>query len=388
MKVRTFIKAVVLSVTWAAAAQAQQPIMSAGQIEQIRDSYIFVFDDSVSSKNAHEASRNMVRRAGGQLGHVYTRAIRGFSARMPLQAAENLLLRNPNIAYFEADQIAFAFPPPCKGPNAGDPGCDDGDGDDGGGSDPVQETPWGIGRVNGGMVYTGSGRAWVIDSGIDLDHPDLNVDLENSVDFVRSRDGGDDKNGHGTHVAGTIAAIDNGIGVVGVVAGAPVVAVRVLDRRGSGSYSDVIAGVDYVAANGALGDVANMSLGGGFSQALNDAVSAASTNVMFSLAAGNSGSDANLASPASANGANIWTVSASDINDKFASFSNYGNPPVDCAAPGVSVLSTYTGGGYATLSGTSMAAPHVAGILLLGPPVSDGVVNGDPDGNQDAICVY
>ncbi|PWE18680.1 peptidase S8 [Marinicauda salina] len=369
-------------------AGAQQPGLSAQMLEQVRDSYIFVFDNSVAPSAVESRAQGLVNRAGGQVGHVYTTAIRGFSARMPAQAAERLVQQNPNIAYYERDQVAFAFPPPpCKGPNAGDPGCDDGGGD-GGGSDPAQQTPWGIERVNGGATGW-SGAAWVIDSGIDLDHPDLNVDTTRSANFVsRGPKTADDGNGHGTHVAGTIAAIDNNIGVIGVAPGAPVVAVRVLSNSGSGSYSDVIAGIDYVAAEGAPGDVANMSLGGGFSQAVNDAVIAAAGNgIRFSLAAGNSGDDANNYSPASANHANIWTVSASDSGDGWASFSNYGNPPIECAAPGVGVLSTYKDGAYETLSGTSMAAPHVAGILLFGNPGSDGTVSGDPDGDPDPICV-
>ena len=114
---------------------------------------------------------------------------------------------------------------------------------------------------------------------MDQDHPDLNVDTARSANFVsRGRDTKDDGNGHGTHVAGTIGAIDNNIGVIGVAPGAPIVGVRVLNNNGSGSLSDVIAGIDYVAANAAPGDVANMSLGGGVSQALDDAVIAASNN--------------------------------------------------------------------------------------------------------------
>ena len=113
---------------------------------------------------------------------------------------------------------------------------------------------------------------------------------------------------------------------------------------------------------------------------------AASAGVLFSLAAGNESDDANNHSPARANGANIYTVSAIGTTDVFASFSNYGNPPVDYAAPGVSITSCYKGGGYATMSGTSMAAPHVAGILLLGPVVANGTASGDPDGNLVPIA--
>lgn len=127
-----------------------------------------------------------------------------------------------------------------------------------------------------------------------MTHPDLNVDLDRSVSFLGGRNANNpnDGNDHGTHVAGTVAAINNGVSVIGVAARATVVAVRVLDSRGSGSYFWVIAGVDYVAANGSVGDAANMSLGGPKNSALNDAVIAASTKVKFALAAGNESDDA------------------------------------------------------------------------------------------------
>jgi subtilisin family serine protease len=187
-------------------------------------------------------------------------------------------------------------------------------------------------------------------------------------------------------VAGIIGAKNNSIGVIGVSPGATLVAVRVLNNAGSGTTSGVIAGVDYVAGAGQSGDVANMSLGGGPSQALDDAVvAAAATGVKFTLAAGNESDDANNHSPARANGPNVYTVSAFSQGDLWACFSNFGNPPVVYGEPGVSIKSTYKGGGYATLSGTSMAAPHLAGILLTTAPKSGGTVKGDPDGNPDTI---
>jgi len=250
---------------------------------------------------------------------------------------------------------------------------------------PAQVIPWGITRVGGGTT-TSSNTAWIIDTGIDFSHPDLNADESRSVTFLRGKPVLQDENGHGTHVAGTVAAINNGFGVVGVAPGTTVVSVRVLDRSGSGSNSGVIAGVNYVAANGVSGDVANMSLGGGISQALDDAVYAASSVVKFVLAAGNDATNANNSSPARVNGPNIYTVSAMGQGDVWAYFSNYSNPPVDFCAPGLSIYSTYKDGGYATLSGTSMAAPHVAGLLLLGNISTNGYVSGDPDGNADPIA--
>jgi len=300
-----------------------------------------------------------------EVGQAYAETMKGFSVKMSAEDAAKLE-KDSRVKYIEQDKI-IALGRPVPEP-------------------PAESVPWGITRVGYG---DGTGKvAWIIDTGIDFDHPDLNVDVARSATFVVRTDDANDQNGHGSHCAGTVAAIDNEIGVIGVAAGASVVAVRVLDRRGSGTTSGVIAGVDYVASAAAPGDAANMSLGGGVSQTLDDAVVAASNNgIFFALAAGNESDDANNHSPARANGQYIWTISAMDVNDNFASFSNYGNPPVDFCEPGVSVYSTYKDGGFATLSGTSMAAPHMCGILLMtnGNPKTDGYVNGDPDGNADPI---
>ncbi|MCY1722763.1 S8 family peptidase [Prolixibacteraceae bacterium Z1-6] len=333
-------------------------------------------------------SIQILKRTGitdGEIGHVYGTALKGFSVKIsPGQLKK--LESDASVKYVEEDQIITLGLPDF---GAKKPGNGGGKPSGGTTTPPAQSTPWGIARVNGGSI-TGSGTAWVIDTGIDLDHPDLNVDQAKCVSFLggKEADNPDDQNGHGTHVAGTIAAIDNSEGVIGVSPGSTVVAVRVLDRRGSGTYSGVIAGIDYVGANGSNGDVANMSLGGGFSQALNDAVVAASANVKFAVAAGNESTNAGSKSPASANGPNIYTISAMSNGDNWAGFSNYGNPPVDYCAPGVSIKSTWKDGGYNTISGTSMATPHVAGILLLGSIKSGGTVNGDPDGNPDSIAVH
>jgi len=364
--------------------------------QALEGQYIVVMKDSPTGKfkigNANQV--NDVRSdimTNANIGeerivNTYSNTIAGFTARLDVDQL-NKLRADKNVKYIEKDRIV-TFAPPCGTPNGGP--CDgDGGGDDGGSNS--QEIPYGITRVNGGATYTGSNVAWVIDSGIDLDHPDLNVDASLGFNaFTKGKDSKslDDGYGHGTHVAGTIAAVDNSVGVIGVAAGAQVIPVKVLDSRGSGSYSGVIAGVDHVGANGSSGDVANMSLGGPTSQALDDAVLAASSNgIIFTLAAGNDGSDANNSSPARVNGSNIYTISAMDSNDNWASFSNFGNPPIDYAAPGVSVTSTWKNGGYNTISGTSMAAPHAAGVLLLGNAGSDGTVNGDPDGDSDPIIV-
>lgn len=311
------------------------------------------------------------------LGFVYGSSIEGFSVGLSNEQLDRLS-KDPAVKQIEPDRVVMLAPPSGKGPG-------------GGGGSTGQETPYGITRVGGGATYTGSGVAFIIDSGIDSSHPDLNVDPSrgfNAFSTGRDSDILTDGNGHGTHVSGTIAAIDNSIGVIGVAAGATVVPVKVLDSRGSGSYSGVIAGVDFVTAHGSNGDVANMSLGGPASSALDDAVVAmGQSGVKVSLAAGNESTDAGTRSPARANGTNIYTISAIDSSDKFASFSNYGNPPVDFAAPGVGVKSSVPGGGYATYSGTSMAAPHVAGILLTGTPRNGGNAINDPDGNPDPIAI-
>lgn len=308
---------------------------------------------------------------GKELKQSFVKTIKGIAVDLNNEELETLR-RDDRVAYIEQDQTLHVN-------MGGPPG-----GGGGGGSDP-QVTPWGITRV-GGATSGATGTAWIIDSGIDLDHEDLNVDVARSETFLGGNTTPDDQNGHGTHVAGTVAAIDNSVGVIGVAAGATVVSVRVLNRRGSGSTSGVIAGVDYVAANASSGDAANMSLGGGISTALDNAVLAASSACPFVLAAGNESQNANNSSPARVNGNNIYTVSSMAQGDNWSSFSNFGNPPVDYCAPGSSVYSTYKNGGYATLSGTSMAAPHVCGILLLGNVSTDGSVNGDPDGNPDPIA--
>jgi subtilisin family serine protease len=312
--------------------------------------------------------------------HVYSNMLHGFSGKLSPEQLERLR-NNPMVDYIEEDRMVIMRPPWER---------DGGGGNDGGGDTNSQVTPYGITRVGGAVNYTGNNVAYVIDTGIDLDHPDLNVNSSRGFSaFTSGREKGlDDRNGHGTHVAGTIAAINNTIGVVGVAAGAPVVPIKVLDSKGSGSISGVIAGVDFVGATGNVGDVANMSLGGGASSALDAAVlNASNRGIWFVIAAGNSSTDANNASPARVNGTYVLTVSAMDSNDRFASFSNFGNPPIDWCAPGVGINSTWISGGYRSISGTSMAAPHVAGIRLLGAIRQGGFVLNDPDGNPDPIAV-
>ncbi|GAB3290960.1 S8 family serine peptidase [Hymenobacter tenuis] len=366
-------------------ASASQSSDAKSEGDVISGQYIVVLKDGaveVSGSDSYTQKVNKVKAVGqgilkargasaDALGFAYGHALKGFSARLSAQEAK-ALREDARVAYVEADRVISLGKP------AG-----------GGTTQPAQVTPYGIARVG---TADGTGKtAWVIDTGIDLTHPDLNVDAGRSKSFLTSGANyasPNDGNGHGTHVAGTIGAKNNTIGVVGVAANATVVAVRVLDSRGSGSNSGVIAGVDYVGANGKAGDVANMSLGGGVSQALDDAVLRASAGgVLFALAAGNETDDANNHSPARVNGANIFTISAMNNTDSWASFSNYGTP-VDYCMPGVSIQSTWLSGGYNTISGTSMATPHMAGVLLLkGKSFTlSGTVKNDPDGSADPIA--
>ena len=353
----------VVQATPAAAAEGFQ---LAADGKHIVDSYICKFNAGAVGRGNERAEANRsANAAGGRIGHVYDTALQGFSIHASARGVEMMARNNPRIDYCEQDQV-MAIVDPVQA--LGKPGG-------GGTTQPVQVTTLaGVDRVNG-RVAGATGTACVIDTGIDLDHPDLNVDVARSRNFVSNETSPNDLNGHGSHVSGTIAGIDNGIGTYGVAPGAKLVAIRVLDRRGSGSNSDVIAGVNYAATTAAGCTVANMSLGGGVSAALDSAVLNASlTGVKFALAAGNETDDSNNHSPARQDGINIYTIAAfSATTGVWASFSNYGSH-VDYAEPGVSVFSTWKDAGYNTISGTSMATPHFAGLLLIGSIRNGGSV--------------
>lgn len=346
----------------------------------LTDRYIVVLKKDASPNAAQQVLAAIDNQRGAVLFR-YQHTLQGFAVQMPLTALQGLQHRFPDIDYIEPDLAVQAMPRGGNKPNNGDSGTS---------TEPPQTTPWGIKRVGGFVDMSGDdARAWIIDTGIDDKHPDLNVDARSGRNFSRGKPNQtSDGNGHGTHVAGTVGAIDNAMDVVGVAAGVTVVPVRVLDNAGSGTISGVIAGVDYVAEAAASGDCANLSLGAkGYSQALDTAIkTAADAGILFSIAAGNSADDASLYTPASTVHPNVYTVSAIDNNDNFAYFSNYGSD-VEYAAPGVSVLSTKAGGGTVTYNGTSMAAPHMCGVLLVtrGQPSMSGYAEGDPDGNPDPI---
>lgn len=288
------------------------------------------------------------RRGGFRADHVYSAAIPGFAAHLTAQQIDSLK-NDPLVAYIEADGVM---------------------------SINAQTLPWGINRIDADLSSTalaGNGEGavtnvnvYIIDTGIGS-HADLNKVAH--VNFITSssrKNTNNDCHGHGTHVAGTVAAKDNTSDVVGVIPGAPLTGVKVLDCQGSGTTSGVIKGVDWVTANAKKPAVANMSLGGGASDALDNAVkNSADSGVAYAVAAGNSGADACTYSPARAGKHNgVITIGATDPSDNDPSWSNFGSC-VDLWAPGVSILSTKLNGGTATMSGTSMAAPHAAGTGAL-----------------------
>lgn len=340
--------------------------------EVIPGKYIVVFKDDVSEPAS--AGAELAARHGLAIDYVYENAIKGFAGTVPLARLE-ALKQDSRVAYVTEDAVVSAFGKPVSVV-----------------SSPAQKIPTGISRL-GTSAYTGSGvGVAIIDTGIDLTHPDLAANIMANTSCVTGKKSGSDDNGHGTHVAGTIAALRNTIGAVGVAPEAKLIAVKVLNAQGSGTWSSIICGIDWVTANAAKYNikVANMSLGGsGVSDnncgltnndAMHQAICASrNAGVTYVVAAGNSAADASTSVPAAYDDA-VITVSAladSDglsggfgvatsygADDTFASFSNYGSV-VDLGAPGVNIFSTWKDGGYNTISGTSMAAPHVSGAAAL-----------------------
>lgn len=243
---------------------------------------------------------------------------------------------------------------------------------------PSQTLPWGIDRVDAELAWNiteGTGvKVAVLDTGIDLSHPDLIGKIKGGINCIDPAKSYNDDNGHGTHVAGIIAAANNAIGVVGVGPNIDLYAVKVLNRQGSGYISDIVEGLQWCVKNGI--QVVNMSLGSAYySQALADTVKASyNTGIVLVAAAGNSGGAVEY--PAAL--PEVIAVAATDSNNNLASFSCRG-PEIDLAAPGVNIYSTYKGSTYKTLSGTSMAAPHVAGAAAL------VIASGKADLNADGI---
>jgi subtilisin family serine protease len=315
---------------------------------------IVVFDDTIVNEAAQQA---LVGRFGTPLKSLPL--INGWVVMLPPRAAEDVIqlsgvLRvDDDVVVSTTSRAGVAAPPEGKGKPA--PVA------------PGQVLPWGVDRIDAEKAWaksTGTGvKVAIVDTGIDIAHSDLKGNLLGGVNIIDSTKSWNDDNGHGTHVAGTVAGENNTIGVVGVAPSAGLYGVKVLRRNGSGQLSDVIAGMQWAKDNGA--DVVNMSLGTSSNvQSFHDAVIALyEAGVVQVASAGNSGpGDGTVSYPAAY--AEVIAVSATDSSDGQPSWSSRG-PEVDLAAPGASIYSTYKGDSYATLSGTSMAAPHVTGSVAL-----------------------
>ena len=318
----------------------QQAVGSPG----LQDRYIVVFRDDVV--NPSGLTDQLVGQLGGTVHFRYASAIKGFAATLPAAAIAGLQ-RNPHVSFIEPDGIVTVS---------------------GSGSDP--SATWGLDRVDqrnlplsGSYQWTHDGTgvtAYIIDTGIRPTHNEFGGRASIGADFIGDGRNGIDCHGHGTHVAGTVGGAEYGI-----ARATTLVAVRVLNCAGSGSNGGVIAGIDWVRTNAAKPAVANMSLGGGFSSALNLAVkNAVDAGVVFVVAAGNNNANACNASPAAEPTA--LTVGATISSDARASYSNFGTC-VDLFAPGSSITSAWntTNTATNTISGTSMASPHVAGVAAL-----------------------
>jgi subtilisin family serine protease len=338
-KTATLLGSAVMIAAFAAPATAAVGEIRVSPGENIAGSFIVKLKDNVVTASA----QTLGSRFGGQIGHVYDTVFQGFSVKMS-DAQARRLAADPSVEYVERDQVVSIQATQTNPPS------------------------WGLDRIDQRNLpldqrytynSTGSGvNAYIIDTGVRITHRDFGGRAKNGYDFVDNDAVAQDGNGHGTHVAGTVAGT-----LHGVAKQANIIGVRVLNNSGSGTIAGVVAGVNWVASNHVKPAVANMSLGGGANTSLDNAVSGAITRgVTFAVAAGNSNTNAANTSPARV--AAALTVGSTDRTDARSSFSNYG-PVVDVFAPGGGITSTWNTSDTATntISGTSMAAPHVAGVV-------------------------
>ncbi len=340
-----------------------------GADQAISGEYIVVFNENQSlfgkSAKMQEKSQQTLSKysiAKSNLKQIYNNAIQGFAVKNLTEEQANILKNDPSVAFIEPNYV-HKLDIDMGTPVSSLPATVQNEGVAKNFQLPNGEfLPWGIDRVG---RANGSGRTcWIIDSGI-APHSDLIIDTNRSRSFV----GGSwqDQNGHGTHVAGTVAARNNGSGVIGVAYGATVISIRVLNAQGSGGTAGILAGIDYVANNVGNGDTWNYSVGfrnRATSQAIDNAFRNLESRAIGAMAAGNSDDDTQFYSPQRLRTGNSWNVGNMTRSETPRFDSNFGRS-VDRWAPGTDVWSTWLNGQFNRISGTSMASPHVAGILLL-----------------------
>ena len=345
----------------------EAPLLGTDADNVIDGKYIVVFRNTATKSSVAAAISRLQSnfKDSSTVEHTYS-VIPGFSAALDAKALAEIR-RDPNVAYVEADAIVTL------GANAN-------------GQDRVDQDEGRDGAAYNNFGRNGAGvNVYVIDTGVDSDHSEFSGRYTSGRDTIDNDNNAEDCHGHGTHVAGTAAGTQYGL-----ASAANVIGVRVLNCQGSGTNAQVIAGIDWVADNAVLPAVANMSLGGGANQGTDDAVNAAvARGIFFAVAAGNESTDACTRSPARA--ANAYTVGATeDTSDARASFSNYGDC-VDGFAPGRNITSAWLNNGTNTISGTSMASPHVAGAaaMILGEngSLSPAQVEAELDANNGLNCV-